>query len=68
MYARHVSQKQNDLFLISPIVERKPVTVASDDQRHPRYPLDEAVRHVESMEDIAKINAFTASLVDHAKL
>jgi len=31
-------------------------------------PLDDAVPHVESMDDIAKINAFTPSLVDHAKL
>lgn len=31
-------------------------------------PLDEAVRHVESLEDIANIDAFTTSLADHAKL
>ncbi|MCZ6641155.1 MAG: hypothetical protein O7F71_06235, partial [Gammaproteobacteria bacterium] len=35
---------------------------------YPRYPLDDTLRHFESIEDIANLDAFMTSLADHAKL
>ena len=70
-HVRHArfAEVKNALFFISLIVEQQTCdTLQVMINEYPRYPLDETVRHVESMADISNIDDFLTSLADHAKL
>ena len=63
------AEVKNALFFISLIVEQQTCDALQVMiNEYPRYPLDETVRHVESMADISNIDDFLTSLADQAKL